>query len=118
MKTITINSVEYVPVEDCHLNSDNPTGDYVIVRTSTAGVFAGYLKVKDGDEVTLRNARRLWKWAGAATLSQLAMEGTSTPAECKFPCEVIEETIKGWIEIIPTTMLAKESILAVPVWSA
>lgn len=49
---------------------------YVIVRTYSAGVFAGELESRTGQEVVLRNARRIWYWVGAATLSQLAMEGT------------------------------------------
>ena len=56
---------------------------YVIVRTYSAGVFAGTLEFHDGKEVTLSNARRLWYWDGAATLSQLAMEGVSKPQNSK-----------------------------------
>ena len=37
-------------------------GKYVIVRTYSAGVFAGTLKIKDGKEVELIDARRLWLW--------------------------------------------------------
>lgn len=54
---------------------------YVIVRTYSAGVFAGNLKSRNGKEVVLTNARRLWYWAGAASLSQLAVNGTSKPME-------------------------------------
>ena len=50
---------------------------YVIVRTYSAGVFAGTLESKEGKEVILSNARRLWYWKGAASLSQLAMEGVT-----------------------------------------
>jgi hypothetical protein len=60
-------------------------GDYVIVRTYSAGVFAGTLRERNGKEVTLHNARRIWYWAGAASLSQLAQSGTSKPNQCKFP---------------------------------
>ena len=42
---------------------------YVIVRTYSAGVFAGELESKNGQEVVLRNARRIWYWSGAASLS-------------------------------------------------
>jgi len=49
---------------------------YVIVRTYSAGVFAGTLVSREGREVTLADARRIWYWDGAASLSQLAMEGT------------------------------------------
>jgi len=92
------------------------TKPYVIIRATNAGVFAGTLQKKDGDEVTLSDARRIWQWAGAATLSQLAMEGTSNPGGCKFPCPISEITILGVIEIIPATEIAKASIQSVPVW--
>lgn len=91
---------------------------HVIVRSQSAGVFAGVLESKDGSEVNLTNARRLWFWSGAASLSQLAMEGTSNPGGCKFPIAVPEITILGVIEIIPTTEKARASIDAVPVWKA
>src|SRR5690554_4994985 len=92
--------------------------DYVIVRSYSAGVFAGYLVSEQGQEVVLRNARRLWYWSGAASLSQLAMEGVKKPMECKFPCEVDEVKIKEAIEILKCREEARLSIAAVPVWSA
>jgi hypothetical protein len=92
------------------------TGDYVICRTYSAGVFAGTLVSRQGKEVTLNNARRLWYWDGAATLSQLAMEGTKEPKNCKFPCEVSEVLLTECIEMLPVTQEARDSIAAVPVW--
>jgi hypothetical protein len=89
---------------------------YVIVRTYSAGVFAGALESRNGQEVVLTNARRIWFWAGAASLSQLAMEGTKKPNECKFPCEVDRVELFQAIEILNTTPKAEESIKAVPVW--
>ena len=91
-------------------------GDYVIVRTYSAGVFAGTLVKKVGKEVELKNVRRLWYWAGAASLSQLAMEGTSQPSSCKFPCEVASETLTEAIEILNCTKKAQKNIAEVPVW--
>ena len=90
--------------------------EYVICRTHSAGVFAGYLEKEEGQEVTLRNARRIWYWDGAATLSQLAVEGTSKPENCKFPCEVEIVRLKNAIEIIPCTQQAQDSINSVPIW--
>lgn len=89
---------------------------YVIVRTYSAGVFAGNLVSRKGQEVELRNARRLWYWAGAASLSQLAMEGVKKPNECKFPCEVLSIVLTQAIEIIPATAMAEKSIKGVPIW--
>jgi hypothetical protein len=91
-------------------------GKYCIVRTYSAGVFAGILEKKDGKEVLVKDARRIWYWDGAASLSQLAMEGTKKPKECKFPCAVNEVLLTEVIEIIPCTDQAIKSIKGVPVW--
>ena len=90
--------------------------DYVIVRTYSAGCFAGELKSRDGKEVVLNNVRRLWYWDGAASLSQLAAEGVSKPENCKFPCEVQELNLTGIIEVIPATTGAQNSINSVKIW--
>lgn len=89
---------------------------YVIVRTYSAGVFAGELESRNGQEVVLRNARRIYYWSGAATLSQLAMEGTKDPTNCKFPCPVDRVELLQAIEILDVTSEAQESIMGVPVW--
>jgi len=91
---------------------------YVMVRTYSAGVFAGFLKSRNGKEVTLQDARRIWYWEGAASLSQLAQEGTRDPGGCKFPCPVDEVVLTEAIEILPITPTAKKSIEGVPVWEA
>ena len=89
----------------------------MIVRTYYAGVHAGILKSRDGKEVILENARRLWYWDGAASLSQLAIDGTSKPNSCKFPEALPEILLTEAIEIIPTTDKARESIASVKVWA-
>jgi hypothetical protein len=89
---------------------------YVIVRTYSAGVFAGYLESRKGQEVVLSKARRLWYWKGAASLSQLAMEGVACPNECKFPCEVDSVELTQAIEILDVTEKARLNIKNVPVW--
>lgn len=89
---------------------------YVIVRTYSAGVFAGELESRTGQEVVLRNARRIWYWMGAASLSQLAMEGTSRPDKCKFPIAVDRVELLQAIEILDVTDVARVSIEGVPIW--
>lgn len=89
---------------------------YQIVRTYSAGVFAGTIESRNGKGVVMSNARRLWYWDGAASLSQLAMEGTKKPENCKFPCEVDRLELIEVIEILDTTEVAEKSIKAVPVW--
>jgi hypothetical protein len=89
---------------------------YVIVRTYSAGVFAGELKSRKGKEVVLRNSRRIWYWSGAASLSQLAMQGTKDPLNCKCPIPVSEEILTEAIEILFATPTARKSIESVPIW--
>lgn len=91
---------------------------YVMVRTVNAGVFAGFLAGPIGEQITLTDARRIWYWSGAATLSQLACRGTSKPLECKFPQAVPVVHLLGVCEVIEITPEAKASIESVPVWSA
>lgn len=89
---------------------------YVIARTYSAGVFAGWLKSRKGQEVVLTNARRLWYWDGAASLSQLAMYGVTRPGNCKFPCEVSQVELMQVIEILDVTEKARRNIADVPIW--
>lgn len=92
---------------------------YVMVRTYAMGVFAGELSPESTEtKKILKNARRIWYWAGAASLSQLATDGTSEPKSCKFPCEVssVELTSPQGFEVIPITEKARKSIASVAVW--
>ena len=91
-------------------------GTVCMVRTYSAGVFLDTLKERNGKEVTLTDARRMWYWDGAASLSQLATTGTSKPKSCKFPAPVAEVLLTEAIEIIPATEAAIASIAAVPEW--
>ena len=91
---------------------------YVIIRARDAGCFAGYLEKRDGDCVTLSQARRLWYWAGAASLSQLAQQGSSNPNTCKFPPPVARQEVLGVIEILDTTEKGQIGIEGTPVWRA
>lgn len=91
---------------------------YVIVRTRSAGVFAGFLELRKGQEVVMRDARRIYYWDGAATLSQLAHSGTSKPENCKFPIAVDRVELLEAIEILDVTNEAKKSIESVKVWTA
>ena len=93
-------------------------GKYCIVRTYSAGVFAGTLERMDNKQAIVRNARRLWYWAGAASLSQLANDGTRTPEACKFPATVASVLLTEVIEVLPCTPVAQKSSGAVPEWSA
>ena len=87
-----------------------------IIRCNQAGVFYAEIKERRGSEADLVNARRLWYWEGAASLSQLATEGVTRPGNCKFTVTVPSMTVLGVIEVIPCTESACKSIDGVRVW--
>ena len=117
MKCVTIDGVDYVPKTEAAATAFDVAGrPYQIIRTYSAGVFAGYVESRDGKEAVIRRARRLWYWAGAASLSQLAVSGTSKPNDCKFPVEVDRITVTEVIELIDCSDAARDSIQEVPVW--
>lgn len=88
----------------------------VIIRGDRSGVFFGTLKEKNGTEVKLADCRRLWFWDGAASISQIALEGVKKPDSCKFTVTVPEIVITDAIEIIPCTEEAVKSVEGVKEW--
>lgn len=91
-------------------------GKCVIVRCDRAGVFFGELAQREGREVELKNARRLWYWDGAASISQIAAEGVKKPQNCNFTVTVESIVLLDAIEVIPCTEKAITNINAVHVW--
>lgn len=89
-----------------------------IVRCGRSGVFYGEIEKRDGREVTMRNARCLWFWSGAASLIQLAKEGVKNPGGCKFTTYLDELTVLDAIEILPCSPDAVSSIEGVREWRA
>jgi hypothetical protein len=118
INTIKIDDVEYVRKDQISEKAElNSAGlEYKIVRTNSAGVFAGYLKSLKGKQAVILNSRRLWRWAGALTLSELAEQGTSKPSDCKFSCVVSEETLTEAIEILSVSKKGQKSIQGVQEW--
>ena len=92
-------------------------GHYCIVRSARAGVFAGTVASRNGQEVCMTNARRIWYWDGAASLSQLAIYGASRPENCKFPAAVPNVMLMEVVEILPTTASAEQCIKGVVEWT-
>jgi len=118
-ETLELNGVKYIREDS--INDNAPAKDldgkpYVVIRSRDSGCHAGYLESEEGNAVVLLNSRRLYQWKGAATLSQLAMEGVDQKGS-KFPMEVIRITIYDICEKIDTTEKARQSIQGVPVWS-
>lgn len=116
-ETIKIDDIEYIRKDKENKDAEKLNGlPYMIVRTYSAGVFVGYVKRIQGKEAVIFNARRIWRWAGAASLSQLAVEGTANPSECKFTIPVSEILVTEAIEFLTVTQIAKKNIDGVPAW--
>jgi hypothetical protein len=82
-------------------------GDFVLLRTYSAGVHFGEFQSKSlvsggTYEVHLKNARRLWSWSGALSLSEVAMKGIKIN-DSKISVPVDEIYLPGVIEIIPVS---------------
>jgi hypothetical protein len=117
---ITVNGVTYVPKgqEQNSFKVSTEGRKCVVVRTYSAGVFYGFLDKREGQEVVLINAKRIWAWYGAASLSQLAVDGVSRPQECKVPVAVPLIILTQAIEIIPISEKAFISLESIPLWKA
>ena len=107
----------FATIEEIHKKEKNQMEKQkYIVRCDRAGVFYGEIEGRDGREIKMRNARCIWYWDGAATLLQLATEGTTEPENCKFTMTVDSLVVLDAIEIIPCTDRAIKSIEAVKEW--
>lgn len=76
------------------------TNQYVLIRAGGAGVHYGKLISRSGQEVHLKNARRLWSWNGALSLSEVAMKGVDLK-NSKISTPVDEIILTTAMEIIP-----------------
>lgn len=95
-------------------------GKKVVIRSYGAGVFFGTLneveKCEDKWAVELLNCRRLWYWGGACSITQLAVDGTKAPSNCKFTITESSIVVSSVIEIHECTAKAVESIESVREW--
>jgi len=89
-----------------------------IIRSEGAGVFVGDVTHQDRNIVVLDNCRRLWKWAGACSLSQLAQEGVKEPKACRFSVITEKHMILNVLEVLPTTDEGKAIIYGVQEWKS
>ena len=87
----------------------------VIIRADRAGVFYGTIVRKDGNEVELKDCRRIWYWDGAASLSEIAVSGVKHETS-KITVTVESIVILNVIEIITCTEEAIKNIESAPVW--
>lgn len=83
-------------------------GKFVIVRTFSAGVHCGTLVSRDGREVVLKDARRIWRWNGANTLNELALRGAAENSRISEP--VAEILVTEAIEVIACADAGRENL--------
>lgn len=86
----------------------NLIGKKVIARSRDAGVHIGTLDAKDGAEVRLKDAKRLWYWRGAFTLSQVAESGVKAGSRVGAPVPEVELT--EVCEVMPITDQAFDTL--------
>lgn len=90
-------------------------GRFVVVRTFSAGVHVGTLIHMEGREVRLADARRVWRWAGANTLSELSQKGAAQEYT-RISQPVPEIILTEAIEVILCSDVAREN-LSLSRWS-
>ena len=83
------------------MNHSSLLGKYVIVRTYSAGVHVGTITSLKGKEAVLSDARRIWSWKGAFTLSEIANHGVGNGSKLSEEVPVI--ILTEVIEVIPVS---------------
>lgn len=116
METMIINGIEYAKKEALQIAEPVDGMPFVCVRTYSAGVHFGYLKSRNGKEVELVNAIRVFYWDGACSLSELATKGSTNIAKCKYAVTVPHIILTEAIEIIDVTKNAKEQMEGAKRW--
>lgn len=116
-ETMMIDNVKYVRADSNKLAEDLDGMKYCVIRTYSAGVHIGYVKefgVKQPQHVKLINSRRLHYWNGAASLSQVAIEGVDNTSRIAITLPEIELT--DVIEVIPCSEKAAEFFKGAKEW--
>ena len=91
-------------------------GEYVIIRTFSAGVWAGFLKEKVKNEVYLTDARRLYYWSNIEGISLSGISLNGLKKETSKICAPVPIIWLEAIEIIPCSKQAQESIINQPIY--
>ena len=96
-------------------NQESTTSQKYIVRAQGAGVFYAEISDRRGDEVDLKNARRIHYWDGATECIGLATSGYSRRG--RMTRSVAAMTVLKVLEIIPCTPEAVANLDSKPVWT-
>lgn len=75
--------------------ADYGLGQECIIRTYAAGVFFGTPIAREGQELVLKDARRIWSWSGAFTLSAVSQNGIeSGKLSCVEPTKLVLQVVE------------------------
>lgn len=85
-------------------------GKYVIARCYSAGVHSGTVVSVDGENVILKDSRRLWSWKAKDGVALSGVAQTGIQSDCKIDVVNPEIALTGVCELIPCSAAAKESI--------
>ena len=115
-ETMMIDDIKYVR-EDSIKKVSIDLSKIVLIRTYSAGVHFGTLKEHDRatNTVVLTNAKRLYRWSGACSLSQVAMDGIDLN-NSKISILVPEITLGRAIEVIPMSVIASTQMFEAQEW--
>lgn len=107
LSTMFSTNTTVLPTQD---GLNGMIGEKVIIRTYSAGVWFGTLEQKAGNEVIITNARRMWRWwaAESISLSAVALHGIKHDKS-----KIVEAVPAVWleaIEIIPCSDVAIKSL--------
>jgi hypothetical protein len=84
------------------------TGEFVVVRTYSAGVHCGELVEFHGTNVVLANARRIWRWSKAFSLNEVANKGVGEDSRISEPTAKV--LLTQAIEVIVCTKKAQKNL--------
>ena len=112
---VSNNKQEKQTIQENKTASTSLLGEYVIIRTYSAGVWAGFLKEKVKNEVYLTEARRLYRWSNIEGISLSGISLNGLNKESSKICAPVPIVWLEAIEIIPCSKVARESIINQPI---
>lgn len=87
----------------------------IIARIDRAGVFHGILDYKDAEITRMRQVRRIYRWNGALSVTDIAANGI-TDGKITAPADVVEFETRNVIELILADKKASANIESIKPW--
>lgn len=94
-------------INDLTIGQGQYIGKRVIIRTYSAGVWFGTLSEKSGNEVILTNARRMWRWQAAKSIS---LSGVAVYGIEQSKSKIAPSVESVWLEAIEIIELSDVAI--------